>query len=273
MTEIKIKNELFYGANDKASLYDLETPKNWNGELIIFLHGYMGYKDWGCWNLVQSYFVENKYGFLKYNVSHNGGTVTNPIDFDDLDSFSNNSYSKEILDFEAIIKLIENKFDKVPEIHLIGHSRGGGIALLQSNNKSISKICSWAGIASTDRFPTGDLLQKWKEDGVRYGNNGRTKQRMPHNYSQYEDYLANIDRLDIEAHCKSSTVKTLIVHGDNDVSVNISEGETLSQWLNTDLKTIKNTQHTFDSAQPWKEELMPEALQEVCQITLNFLNQ
>lgn len=271
---ISEKNKTYIGALDRASLYDLETPHDWNGKLIIFIHGYMGYKDWGCWNLVQSFFVKNGYGFLKYNASHNGGTVYNPIDFDDLEAFSNNSYSNEIVDFESIIEVARKRFIELPEIHIIGHSRGGGIALLQSKNEHVSKICSWAGIASIeDRFPTGEALAKWKSEGIRYGVNGRTKQNMPHQILQYYDYIENKDRLDIESYCKNSKLPTLIVHGERDVSVNISEGDKLVEWLDTDLQIIDDTQHTFDSVQPWDKTTMPDALKKVCEITLDFLNQ
>ena len=270
---ISIKNEVYQGALNKSSFFDLETPAVWNGKLIVFIHGYMGYKDWGCWNLVQSYFVENHYGFLKHNTSHNGGTLDNPIDFNDLDSFANNSYSKEILDFEAILEVIQSKFDTIPEIHLIGHSRGGGIALLQSKNKHVSKICSWAGISSiASRFPKGELLEHWKTDGMRYYKNSRTKQAMPHSFDQYLDYVSNKDRLDIESHCKSSKKKTLVIHGDNDQSIKLNEAESIANWLNVELKVIKNTQHTFDASQPWRKTKLPVALQEACELTLQFLN-
>ncbi|NRA12347.1 MAG: alpha/beta hydrolase [Crocinitomicaceae bacterium] len=270
---ISIKNEVYRGALNKTSLFDLETPQDWNGKLIVFIHGYMGYKDWGCWNLVQSYFVENNYGFLKYNLSHNGGTVENPIDFDDLDSFSNNSYSNEIIDLEAILEIIQGKFDGLPEIHLIGHSRGGGIAMLQSKSKLISKICSWAGIASIgDRFPKGELLEQWENQGVRYYPNGRTHQSMPHSYNQYLDYLTNKERLDIESYCRSSRKKSLVIHGDNDTSIKISEGESLASWLNVDLAVVKGTQHTFGSSQPWNHSTMPDGLKQACELTLEFLN-
>lgn len=270
---ISIKNEVYQGAMNKSSLFDLETPADWNGKLIVFIHGYMGYKDWGCWNLVQSYFVENNYGFLKYNVSHNGGTLDNPIDFEDLNSFANNSYSKEVLDFEAILEMIQAKFDTIPETHLIGHSRGGGIALLQSENKLVSKICSWAGISSiASRFPKGELLEQWKTEGIRYYQNGRTKQAMPHLFDQYLDYVSNKDRLDIKSYCKSSKKKTLVIHGDNDASIKIVEGESLANWLGVELTVVKNTQHTFDASQPWKITSMPNALKEACELTLKFLN-
>jgi pimeloyl-ACP methyl ester carboxylesterase len=269
---ISLKNQVYTGASDRSSLYDIETPANWNGKLVIFIHGYMGYKDWGCWNLVQDYFVQQDFSFLKYNVSHNGGTVENPIDFDDLKAFAQNSYSKEIKDFEAILDLVSATSEEEPEIHLIGHSRGGGIALLQSKHPKIARICSWAGISSIgSRFPKGNDLSQWESNGVRYGKNGRTKQDMPHSFDQYLDYVANIDRLDIETYCKSSTTPTLIVHGDADPSVKIDEGKTLASWLNTELQIITDTQHTFDASQPWNSKEMPRALREVCDITLNFL--
>lgn len=270
--DTSVQNQIYKGAKGKESLYDFQIPQNWNKKLILFMHGYMGYKDWGCWDLVQSYFVDRDFGFLKYNASHNGGTVSNPIDFDDLESFSNNSYSNEIEDFEAILELVRSHFNEFPEIYLIGHSRGGAVALLQSKNEHVSKICSWAGVATVDRFPTGDDLEEWKNNGVRYGKNGRTMQSMPHSYDQYVDFITNKDRLDIEAYCRNSKVPTLIVHGDKDTSVNISEGKTLSEWLDTDLQVIYNTQHTFDSSQPWSEDSMPDALRKTCEITLNFFN-
>ena len=75
-------------------------------KLIIFCHGYKGYKDWGCWNLVADLFAENGFKFLKFNFSHNGGTINNPIDFSDLDAFSKNNYSLEVQDVSRVIKYI-----------------------------------------------------------------------------------------------------------------------------------------------------------------------
>ncbi len=270
----EIKNGRFTGANDKLSLFDLVIPNNWNNVLIIFIHGFMGYKDWGAWNLVSDYFTSHNYAFLKYNVSHNGGTIDNPIDFDDLVSFSKNNYLKEVQDFEAILHYIENEFEEMPEIYVIGHSRGGGIALLQSDNKSVHKIVTWAAISRIDtRFPKGEQLEEWKKKGVYYRKNGRPNQEMPHLYSQYENFIQNKDRLDIPKYCKNTTTPTLVIHGDNDSSVSIQEGKEIAEWLSTDLVVIKDTQHTFDSKQPWESEKLPEKLQEVCEKTLVFFEE
>ena len=121
-----MNNKIYTGASNKQSLYDISIPAQWNNKIIIFIHGYMGYKDWGCWNLVSDFFSSENYAFLKYNVSHNGGTLSNPIDFSDLESFAENNYIKEIQDFEAIVKIVNSEFNSNPEIYIIGHSRGGG---------------------------------------------------------------------------------------------------------------------------------------------------
>ena len=266
-----MKNVTYNGAYGKISLFDLDIPEKWNGKLIIFIHGYMGYKDWGCWNLVSHYFTDQSYGFLKYNVSHNGGTPENPIDFDDLESFGNNSYIKEVLDFHEILSLVEDMFPVLPEIYLIGHSRGGGIALLQSDNGSIRKIATWAAIATIeDRFPTGKELIAWKTNGVYFRENQRTHQQMPHFYSQYESYLKYAQRLNIESYCRNSNIPTVIIHGDKDVSVSINEGKQLAKWLETNLTVIPNEQHTFGSTQPWVKVNLPSGLEIVCRETLAF---
>ncbi len=268
-----LKNETYTGATNRKSLYDLQVPLNWNNKLIIFIHGYMGYKDWGCWNLVSDFFTNENYGFLKYNVSHNGGTIENSIDFSDLDAFSENNYSKEIEDFEAILDLIKKDFESMPEIYIIGHSRGGGIALLQSQNDVVARIVSWAGIASIPtRFPSGKELEAWGKNGYYIRENGRTKQQMPHSYSQYEDFMANKNRLDIEDYCKNSNKPTLVIHGNEDASVKIKEGEQIASWVKSQLIPIAGAQHTFGASQPWEKETLPEELEVVCKLTLQFFN-
>jgi len=252
----------------------LTIPENWNKKLIVFIHGYMGYKDWGCWNLVQDFFTNQHFGFLKYNVSHNGGTIQNPIDFNDLDAFRKNSYPKELFDLNAILQLVQRQFEELPKIYLIGHSRGGGISLLQSTNPQITRIATWAGISHIkERFPLGERLEKWKQNGVYFHENGRTKQQMPHDYSQYEEFMKNEEKLDIEFYCKQSTIPTIVIHGNEDTSVSIKEGEAIANWLNVDLNIIKGANHTFGSSQPWTYDKLPEHLQVVCEKTIHFFNQ
>jgi pimeloyl-ACP methyl ester carboxylesterase len=231
----------------------------------------MGFKDWGCWELVMDYFTKEGYAFCKYNVSHNGGTIDQPLDFPDLEAFAMNTYSKELEDSNRMIEWIRSTISP-QKLFLIGHSRGGGILLLHATNTFISGIISWAGISSiANRFPIGDDLLQWKKEGVRYGVNMRTKQKMPHNYLQYEDFLANEKTLSIEETLKHACVPICLIHGDQDTSVLLHEGEQLAKWSNSKLHIIKDANHTFQASHPWQGKDLPSALREACYKTLQFI--
>ncbi len=272
MTKFSLTNAVFKCFKERKSPFDLEIPDSFNGKVIVFCHGFMGYKDWGCWNLVQKHFVNLGFGFCKYNVSHNGGTVENPIDFPDLDAFAQNTYSGEIEDLNALLATLPLHI-KIPyEVCLIGHSRGGGTVLLTSQHPSVKAIVTWAAISSiAARFPQGMELVRWKNDGVRHVRNGRTHQEMPMHYGLYEDFVANAERLNIQSACEKMSIPALIIHGEKDNSVPISEGEALSEWLNVALIRIDGADHTFCSAQPWNHSEMPNELEEACRITADFL--
>ena len=106
------------------------TSRTKNKKVIIFCHGFKGFKDWGCWNLVANYFVNNGFNFLKFNFSHNGTTLENTSQISDLNTFSKNNYSIELSDITRVIDFVlSGKISvKMSNIFIIGHSRGGGIA-------------------------------------------------------------------------------------------------------------------------------------------------
>lgn len=267
-------NQKYTGFDGKENLYDLVVPENFNNSLLIFAHGYMGYKDWGAWNLMQDYFTEKGYAFLKFNFSHNGTTLEIPIDFPDLKSFSENNYSKEVYDLGQIIKLAEEKFLILPEITLIGHSRGGGITLLNAGNNNVKAVICLASISSIEkRFSDEEMLEKWKNEGVRYVKNQRTLQEMPHSYSQVIDFEKNKDSLSIQKSCENLSKPILIIHGENDSSVPLSEGEDLAKWTQSHLIRIPGADHVFGAKQPWDSAQLPSKLKEVCEIITSFLKQ
>ena len=247
--------------------------------IVIFCHGYKGFKDWGGWNIMAKQFAEAGFFFVKFNFSHNGGTLEQPIDFPDLEAFGNNNYSKEQDDLESIIDWIlnnknyQNQIDK-QSISLIGHSRGGGSVLLKSQeNTNVKKVITLAGVSDyKSRFPTGEILEQWKKDGVAYITNGRTNQQMPHFYQFYEDFIGNEDRLDIKKATENLSIPHLIIHGDNDTSVQLEEAKNLKKWNpNAQLEIIKHTDHVFNVSHPWEKETIPKEFKEVITKSIAFL--
>jgi uncharacterized protein len=272
MNAINLKNQHFSGAANKQSLIDLVIPEDFNGKMILFIHGFMGYKDWGAWNLMQDFYTSKGFGFCKYNVSHNGTTIDNPTEFNDLIAFANNSYTKELEDLTSALNWLENQFDELPKIYLVGHSRGGGVALLGSKDERVYRVVTLAAISSIEkRFPEGKQLQVWETQGTKYTLNGRTNQKMPQLFSQYEDFIANKELLDIQKACETSTKRTLVIHGDADTSVEIKEGHDIANWLKTRLFEIEEADHTFGAKEPWDSTELPEHLEKVCDLIIGFL--
>lgn len=272
--QMKVTNMIYKGANGRESQIDFQAPDSYEySDIVVFIHGYKGYKDWGAWHLVQDYFVSNGIGFCKFNMSHNGGTVENGIDFPDLEAFSLNRYSYEVKDVEHVLDWLEKKVDlKQKRVHLIGHSRGGGIAILSAKDPRVSSVITWASISTIEnRFPEGETLEKWKEKGFYTVKNSRTNQDMPHKYVLYEDYQENKDRLDIEFRARNIEVPTLHIHGDNDDSVSLTESEALGLWTGGKLIVINSADHTFGTYQPYEEDDMPNKLHEACVLSFQFI--
>ncbi len=86
----------------KPIVADVTYPQNSSHlPVVIFCHGYKGFKDWGAWGLVANAFAKEGFAFLKFNFSHNGGTFEQPIDFPDLEAFSEDNFTKQLDDLAS----------------------------------------------------------------------------------------------------------------------------------------------------------------------------
>lgn len=274
------KNLVLNTENKRPILYDLYYPDNETAiPLVVFCHGYKGFKDWGAWHLVAKLFAEAGFGFLKFNFSHNGGTVSQPIDFPDLEAFAENNFSLELEDLNRILDGVDNGSvvltKKVSSISLIGHSRGSGIVLIKAEeDPRVQKVVTWAGVSDyKSRFQENTpQFDHWKKSGITYVENSRTKQQLPHNFQFYEDFKSNEFRFTISRAVKNLKIPQLIVHGIADPTVSVKEAEVIHSWnAKSQLELIPNGDHVFGAKHPWEEEILPEHLKKVANITIDFL--
>lgn len=275
-----IKNIRINGKHNKPILTDLFFKEsNQLKPILIFCHGYKGFKDWGAWNLMAETFANAGFFFVKFNFSHNGGTAEQPIDFPDLEAFGNNNYSKELDDLGNVIDWVSENSDikneiDLNEIYLIGHSRGAGIVLLKSDEDSrAKKVISLAGVSDyKSRFPKNEKLQEREEKKVYFVKNGRTHQEMPHFYQFFRDFEKNEKRLNIKKATQNLEIPLLIIHGNNDASVSINEAKNLHKWNSkSTFKIIENSNHVFGTSHPWDKERVSEELSEAIEIAIAFL--
>ena len=153
-----LRNITIRGKHPRPIIADLFFQKTGSQKpLVIFVHGYKGFTDWGVFAKMNAFFTEAGFALLKFNFSHNGGSLEQPIDFPDLEAFGQNNYSLELEDLQTVMNWISHetiyhKEIDINNISLIGHSRGGGIiTLTAASDDRIKKVVTWAAVSTLDR--------------------------------------------------------------------------------------------------------------------------
>ncbi len=247
--------------------------------IVLFCHGYKGFKDWGPWPLMCQAIAKEGYFVVAINFSHNGGTIQEPIDFPDLEAFGNDNFSKHQDDLQSVIDEVTAsnfKFKTIvnsKQLTLIGHSRGGGAAILKTANEAkVTQLITLASINTYDTsFLKGEALEQWKKEGVWYITNGRTQQKMPHYIQFYEDYEQHKEALNIQKAAQDINVAHLLVHGTEDTSVSIKSAETIKKCNPKAITYYPKTDHVFNGKHPWESNTMPKALEDLTTQIIRFL--
>jgi pimeloyl-ACP methyl ester carboxylesterase len=274
-----IKNQTFTipGARGRNMLMDLTyDDQNPKAPLVIFAHGFKGFKDWGTHHLVARFFAENGFRFLKFNFSHNGTTPDKPLDFVDLIAFSENTFTIELDDLSAVIDFACNgsAMPAAAQVNLIGHSMGGGISIIKTaEDKRINKLVTMASISSFRNLWPKESEEQWRIQGIMYIHNARTGQQMPLKSTLLDDLEAHPSRLNIIDKAAAIKQPWLIVHGDADTSVPVSHAKELkAAQPNAELLIIPEADHVFGASHPYGKDTLPAHLKEFCLRTVEFFN-
>lgn len=275
-----IKKEIFSvpSAKGRNMLMDLTyDDANSKAPLVIFVHGFKGFKDWGSHNLVARYFAENGYRYLKFNFSHNGTTPDKPIDFADLIAFSENTFTMELEDLGAVIDFACNGSAIPPAkvVNLIGHSMGGGISIIKTaEDKRVNKLITMASISSFRNLWPKEAEAQWKIQGIMYIHNSRTGQQMPLKSTLLDDLDTHPGRLNIMAKAAAIHQPWLIMHGVADLGVPVSHARELKEAQpNAELIILPGADHTFGSSHPYGNDVLPAPLKQFCTSAIQFLDQ
>jgi len=277
-----IKNVEVAGKHGKPILTDVFYKDGRDAKpIVIFIHGFKGFKDWGAHNLMARYFSEKRFVFVKFNFSHNGTTSEKPMEFTDLEAFGNNNFETELDDLDCIINwisatpLVPDYQKNLEEIYLIGHSRGGGISIIKAaEDPRIKKLVTWASVSNFTHGWDEDFLNEWKENGVQWVENSRTKQVMPLYYQLFENYSKNKIRFNLEKATTKIDIPFMAAHGTEDYAVPFEHALELKKWnVSMKLDLIPHGDHTFGVKHPFNELNLPFDAQILWEHTRDFLKQ
>src|SRR5512146_551536 len=198
---------------------------------VVVLHGFKGFKDWGMFPPLADRLA--KAGFTAVSFNASGSGVDDTGEFAWPERFGRNTFSAELADVGTVLDALAagGLGTAAPaRIGLVGHSRGGGIAVLETaRDARIGALVTWAAISTVDRWPDESERARWRAAGKLEVLNARTGQVLPLYTDALDDVEHNRATLDIAAAAARLSVPWLIFHGSVDPTVAFAEAERLAR--------------------------------------------
>lgn len=222
---------------------------------VLVVHGFKGFMNWGFFPALSRRLAQERFVTISFNMSGSG--VGEDLEsFTDEEGFERNTPLRELEDLEVVHGFAgSNALPWVDpdRIGIVGHSLGGGVALLHAaRSKRVKALVGWAAISHLERFGPEDVIA-WRRDGFISVPNARTGRAHRLGIEWLDGVERHREELDIVAACRSLDVPTLLVQGREDDAVTLGEAETLARAFPAgvaELLMLAGAGHTFGAMHP-----------------------
>ena len=248
--------------------------------VVVFVHGFKGFKDWGHFGLLARFFAEKGFVFVKLNLSHNGVVVGGSGDLEDLEAFGQNNFSLELDDLGQLLDALHTpgatplpaQALDLRRLYLVGHSRGGALVLLKAaEDPRVVAVAAWAAVADLHPRWPAEVLAQWQREGVLHVPNLRTGQQLPMYYQIAENFYQHRARLDLPALLPGLRQPVLLIHGDQDETVPLAAVHQLhASQPAAEVLVVPGAGHMFGGSHPWKGNKLPSQAQLIAERTAAF---
>lgn len=280
VSSISISSGHILSTEDLPIRYDLYSPISRNSisfPVIIFLHGFKGFKDWGPFPDVCEELARAGYGVVAMNFSRNG-IGEKKTEFDRLDLFEKETISQDIKDIESVITSLQK--GEITDSHsnlntdligLLGHSRGGQTAITAAAEfDPVQCLVTWSAVADYEERWSDAMKKDWQEKGYTEIENSRTGQKMKIDKVVFEDARDNAEDILAIHRVKDLRIPTLFIHGREDETVPPTDSEQLHIACSAkekELRMVANAGHTYGAAHPFDSMDFPKPLSEALEWT------
>jgi dienelactone hydrolase len=241
------------GADGGPLRGDVRTPSG-KRPAVVICHGFKGFKDWGFFPVIADRLARAGFSVVSFNFS-GSGVGEDGERFSEPERFGRSTYSGQMADVQIVLDAVTNGALSVEPsaIGLLGHSMGGGIAVLQSaRDNRVQALVTWSASARFGRLWQPDQIPEWRRTGRIDVRNQRTGEILP----LYTDVLDDLERhreaLDVGRAAAEVHVPWLIAHGAADESVPLDDARTLhAANAASELLVLEGAGHTFGIKHPW----------------------
>ncbi len=245
--------------------------------VILFVHGFKGFKDWGAFPDACDELARAGFAVVAFNLSLNG-VGESMTDFDEPELFRRQTLSQDLKDVGSVINAIKKKEisnQKVTlnsdKIGIIGHSRGGHTAVAATAEYTeIQCLVTWSAVADYNARWSKEMIDDWNKKGFTEIINSRTGQVLPVDKLVYDDALENADRLIAVKRVHEIYIPSMFIAGKKDEAVSYRDSEKLYRNCpaeEKEVRLIENAGHTFETSHPFEEEDFPPEFSQVLDLT------
>lgn len=253
--------------------YDLYHSKKEEGSLpvIMFLHGFKGFKDWGTFPAVCQELASAGFAVIAMNFSLNG-IGKYKMEFDRLNLFARETFTQDLEDIGTVIQAVKDGEITAKgasllkqQMGILGHSRGGQTAVAAAAEyDEISCLVTWSAVADYNERWSKKMVNDWQTKGVTEIKNGRTGQIMPVEKVVYDDARKNANRVIALNRVNELQIPALFIHSRGDDAISYKNTEQLFEACPSpekDMMLLPDSGHTFGGSHPFKDEEFPKPLQ------------
>lgn len=235
-------------------LGDTHTPENAPTACVILMHGFKGYKDYGFIPILAHDLCEAGSVVHRFNFSTSG--MTNEIEtFARPDLFALDTWTRQVEDVVRVVDAVRagEIVGKVLPIFIIGHSRGGGSALLAAGRHG--DALNLAGVMTINSVDCCSRMPKDEQDallkrGYTMTQSARTEQDLRINSTWLREQLDDVQGHDVILQAAKIACPVCVIHGDDDQAVDPSAGKAIAQACKTELVSLKSGNHVLNMANP-----------------------
>jgi dipeptidyl aminopeptidase/acylaminoacyl peptidase len=263
--------------------YDLYHPSEQDSAaipLILFLHGFKGFKDWGTFPFICKRLSASGFSVAAVNFSLNG-IGEDPLQFDRLDLFSRETLSQDLDDVGSVLRAVkkgeitaDGAHINAESVGILGHSRGGQTAVAAAAEyNEIEALVTWSAVSDYNARWSDSMKNDWETEGVTEIKNGRTGQIMPVKKAVYDDARENADRVIALNRVGELNIPALFIHSHDDEAVPAEDARQLYEACSStekELLWLENTGHTFGGTHPFESDEFPPALQNAFTASRNW---
>ncbi len=251
--------------------------------VILLVHGFMGYKDYGLFPFVAEQFANAGIIAHRFNLTTSG--ITNNFQtFERPDLFELGTWNNNVTDIDAVIDAVQSgaiEGGGRPML-LMGHSRGGVGVLLTAGRRFMQQrqprpvgVISASAPSRPWRFAESQK-KEILERGYLAVKSGRTGQDLRISRAFLDEQEADPPGHDLARHVAALNCPLLIVHGTTDPTVPPRDAREIAdmagEGVKHTLKLVEGGDHVFNTPNPFPMNGEPspqlqaynEAMQQFC---------